>query len=38
MKCFAKLLFLLLILSEAQAQDVKRSIPYGDRERQVLDV
>jgi acetyl esterase/lipase len=38
MKSFAKLLFALAILSEARAQDVKRDIPYGDRERQVLDV
>jgi acetyl esterase/lipase len=28
----------LAILSEARAQDIKRDIPYGDRERQVLDV
>jgi arylformamidase len=38
MKRPANLLFLLAILSRAQAQDVKRDIPYGDRERQVLDV
>jgi acetyl esterase/lipase len=38
MKSFAKLLFALAILSEARAQDIKRDIPYGDRERQVLDV
>ncbi len=37
MKCSAILLACAL-LSEAQAQDVKRDIPYGDRERQVLDV
>jgi arylformamidase len=38
MKSFVKLLIALAILSEARAQDVKRDIPYGDRERQVLDV
>jgi arylformamidase len=38
MRWFARLLFALAIVSEAQAQDVKRDIPYGDRERQVLDV
>jgi acetyl esterase/lipase len=26
------------LISTAQAQDIKRDIPYGDRERQVLDV
>jgi acetyl esterase/lipase len=38
MKCLASLLFAFALLSEARAQDVKRDIPYGDRERQVLDV
>jgi acetyl esterase/lipase len=38
MKCFAHLLVAFALLAEAQAQDVKRDIPYGDRERQVLDV
>jgi arylformamidase len=38
MKCFAILLVAFVLLSEAQAQDVKRDIPYGSHERQVLDV
>lgn len=38
MKRTIPLLLLLAILPGAQAQDVKRDIPYGDRERQVLDV
>ena len=38
MKCLAPLLIACALLSEAEAQDVKRDIPYGDRERQVLDV
>jgi arylformamidase len=40
MKCSAYLLIAFTLLSEAQAQDVKRDIPYGDpaHERQVLDV
>jgi arylformamidase len=40
MKCSASLLIAFALLSEAQAQDVKRDIPYADpaHERQVLDV
>jgi arylformamidase len=38
MKSFAYLLVAFALLSEARAQDVKRDIPYGDQERQVLDV
>ncbi|MBX6313073.1 MAG: alpha/beta hydrolase [Isosphaeraceae bacterium] len=38
MKPFAHLLVAFALLSAAQAQDVKRDIPYGDHERQVLDV
>src|SRR5262245_15320755 len=40
MKCCCLLLLASSLLSgvRAQAQDVKRDIPYGDRERQVLDV
>src|SRR5215470_1550550 len=38
MKCFANLGFLFAVQSEAHAQDVKRDIPYGNHERQVLDV
>jgi arylformamidase len=40
MKYFAHLLAAFALLSEAQAQDVKRNIPYADpaHERQVLDV
>ncbi len=38
MKSFVKPFIALAILSVARAQDVKRDIPYGDRERQVLDV
>jgi arylformamidase len=40
MKYFAHLLVAFALLSEAQAQDVKRNIPYADpaHERQVLDV
>jgi acetyl esterase/lipase len=40
MKCSAKLLIVFALLSEAQAQDVKRDIPYADpaHERQVLDI
>ncbi|HWE36780.1 MAG TPA: alpha/beta hydrolase [Isosphaeraceae bacterium] len=37
-KCSANLLLAFALLSEAQAQDVRRDIPYGDHERQVLDV
>src|SRR4051812_33097720 len=40
MKSFAYLLFAFAFLPEAQAQDVKRDLPYADpaNERQVLDV
>jgi CubicO group peptidase (beta-lactamase class C family)/alpha-beta hydrolase superfamily lysophospholipase len=40
MKRFLPLLVLLAFLSEAQAQDVKRNLPYTEKpdERQVLDV
>jgi len=40
MKYFASLLVAFALLSEAQAQDVKRNIPYADppHERHVLDV
>ena len=40
MKHLASLVIAFALLSEAQAQDVKRDIPYADRahERQVLDV
>ena len=38
MKYVTHLLVAFALLSEASAQDVKRDIPYGDRERQVLDV
>jgi acetyl esterase/lipase len=40
MKHFACLLIVLALLSETQAQEVKRNIPYADsaHERQVLDV
>jgi arylformamidase len=40
MKAFTQLLVAFALLSEAQAQDVKRNIPYADpaHERQVLDV
>lgn len=34
----ANLLIAFALLSEARAQDVKRDVPYGDQERQVLDV
>ena len=37
-KCSANFLIALALVSEARAQDVKRDIPYGDQERQVLDV
>jgi acetyl esterase/lipase len=37
-KLLAPLLALVSLLSPSQAQDVKRDIPYGDAERQVLDV
>src|SRR5690349_5672917 len=38
MNCSATLLVAFALLSEAQAQDVKRNIPYGNHERQVLDI
>jgi acetyl esterase/lipase len=38
MKCSVHFLVAFALLSQAQAQDVKRNIPYGDHERQVLDV
>src|SRR5262245_47738454 len=38
MKCYASLLVAFALLPTAQAQDVKRDIPYGNHERQVLDV
>ena len=40
MKYLAPLLVAFALLSEAQAQDVKRNIPYAEpaHERQVLDV
>src|SRR3954447_20696480 len=38
MKRFAPLLITFALLAETQAQDVKRDIPYGSHERQVLDV
>ena len=37
MQCSANLL-IAFVLSGAEAQDVKRDIPYGDHQRQVLDV
>jgi acetyl esterase/lipase len=38
MRHSAGLLFVLSLLTQARAQDVKRDIPYGKAERQVLDV
>jgi arylformamidase len=38
MKRFAPLLLSFALLTDTQAQDVKRDIPYGSHERQVLDV
>src|SRR3954454_8493393 len=38
MKRFAPLLITFALLADTQAQDVKRDIPYGSHERQVLDV
>src|SRR5687768_12399073 len=38
MKYLAPLLAAFALLTSVQAQDVKRDIPYGDHERQVLDV
>lgn len=38
MKHFLLFLSSVSLLSAAQAQDVQRDIPYGDHERQVLDV
>src|SRR5262245_41294645 len=38
MKRFAHLLAAFALLPAARAQDVKRDIPYGNHERQVLDV
>ena len=35
---FAPLVIAFALLSEARAQDVKRDIPYGSQDRQVLDV
>ena len=35
---FAPLVIAFALLSDAQAQDVKRDIPYGSHDRQVLDV
>jgi acetyl esterase/lipase len=37
-KCFAPLVIAFALLPAARAQDVKRDIPYGDQERQTLDV
>ncbi len=37
-KLYTPLLALVSLLAQAQAQDVKRDIPYGDAERQVLDI
>lgn len=34
----APLLALLALLTQSQAQDIQRDIPYGDHDRQVLDV
>lgn len=38
MKRTLALFFLLAAASVARAQDVKRDVPYGDRDRQVLDI
>jgi arylformamidase len=38
MKCFANLLIGFALLSQAHAQGVERDIPYGDQERQTLDI
>ncbi|MBA3314311.1 MAG: alpha/beta hydrolase [Planctomycetota bacterium] len=38
MRSLAALFAVIGLLSETQAQDAKRDIPYGDHERQVLDV
>src|SRR4051794_24159330 len=40
MNCISHLVFVVALLSESPAQDVKRNIPYAEpaQERQVLDV
>jgi arylformamidase len=38
MKSAASLVVAVLLLSQTQAQEVKRTVPYGDHERHVLDV
>ena len=37
-KCATLLLFAVALMAQANAQEVKRDIPYGDQARQVLDV
>lgn len=37
-KSLSPLFAVMALLSQAQAQDVKRDLPYGDHERQVLDL
>jgi carboxylesterase type B len=38
MKCSASLLIAFVLFSGAEAQDIKRDSPYGNHQRQVLDV